>query len=137
MKALPPALQAHLDEGTTKLAWCWRIAVSADGSAFFDALIADNATGIVDQPRLPRFKAWTNYDNYVGVGTWTKIAINNTDVNDQGAFDAANNRFVAPVAGDYLFGATLIYKVNSATTARLRGRLPQWGNGITPSRSTP
>ena len=30
MKALSPALQAHLDEGTTTLAWCWRI-VRADG----------------------------------------------------------------------------------------------------------
>ncbi len=30
MKALPPALQAHLDEGRTTLAWCWRI-VRADG----------------------------------------------------------------------------------------------------------
>ncbi|MDT8854389.1 DUF2163 domain-containing protein [Paracoccaceae bacterium Fryx2] len=30
MKSLPPALQAHLDEGTTTLAWCWRI-VLADG----------------------------------------------------------------------------------------------------------
>ena len=30
VKALPPTLQAHLDEGTTTLAWCWRI-VRADG----------------------------------------------------------------------------------------------------------
>ena len=30
MKALSPALQAHLDEGTTTLAWCWRI-TRADG----------------------------------------------------------------------------------------------------------
>ncbi len=30
VKSLPPALQAHLDEGTTTLAWCWRIA-RADG----------------------------------------------------------------------------------------------------------
>lgn len=30
VKALPPELQAHLDEGTTTLAWCWRI-VRADG----------------------------------------------------------------------------------------------------------
>ncbi|MDR0809750.1 MAG: DUF2163 domain-containing protein [Gemmobacter sp.] len=30
MKALDPALQAHLDEGTTTLAWCWRI-TRADG----------------------------------------------------------------------------------------------------------
>jgi hypothetical protein len=101
----------------------FRLAVSADGSTFFDGLIVDNATGIVDQPRLPRFKAYTNYDNYVAVDTWTKIGINNTDYNDQGAFDAGNNRFVAPVAGTYLFGATLLYKVNSSTTARMRGRL--------------
>ncbi|MFN4125776.1 DUF2163 domain-containing protein [Pannonibacter indicus] len=33
MKSLPPALQAHLDEGTTTLAWCWRITRS-DGVAF-------------------------------------------------------------------------------------------------------
>jgi hypothetical protein len=101
----------------------FRLSVSADGSTFFDGLSVDNATGIVDQPRLPRFKAYTNYDNYVGVGTWTKIAINNTDTNDQGAFDAANNRFVAPVDGTYLFGATLLYKVNASTSARMSGRL--------------
>ncbi len=73
--------------------------------------------------RLPRFKAYTNYDNYVGVGAWTKIGINNTDYNDQGALDAANNHFVAPVDGIYLFGATLMYKVNSSTSARMSGRL--------------
>ena len=33
MKALSPELQAHLDEGTTTLAWCWRITRS-DGEAF-------------------------------------------------------------------------------------------------------
>ena len=101
----------------------FRLAVSADGGTFFDGLSVDNATGIVDQPRQPRFKAYTNYDNYVGVGTWTKIGINNTDYNDQGGFDAANNRFVAPADGTYLFGATLLYKVNSGTAARMRGRL--------------
>jgi hypothetical protein len=101
----------------------FRLAVSADGSSFFDGLIVDNATGIVDQPRLPRFKAYTNYDNYVGVGTWTKIGINNTDTNDQGAFDAAANYFVAPASGTYLFGATLLYKINASASARMRGRL--------------
>lgn len=101
----------------------FRLAVSADGSSFFDGLIVDNATGIVDQPRLPRFKGYTNYDNYVAVDTWTKIGINNTDYNDQSAFDAGNNRFIAPIAGTYLFGATLLYKVNSSTTARMCGRL--------------
>jgi hypothetical protein len=41
---------------------------------------------MVDQPRLPRFKAYTNYDNYVGVGTWRKIGLNHTDTNDQTSF---------------------------------------------------
>jgi hypothetical protein len=100
-----------------------RLAVSADGSTFFDGLIVDNTNGIVDQPRLPRFKAYTNFDNYVAVDTWTKIAINNTEVNDQGAFDTASNRFIAPVAGTWLLGASLLYKVNASTTARMNGRL--------------
>lgn len=111
-----------------------RLAVSEDGSAFLDALIVDRLTGIVDQPRLPRFKAYTNYDNYVGIGTWTKIGLNNTDYNDQGAFDAANNHFVAPVDGTYLFGATLLYKINASTTARMRGRLVL--NGTTEIRGS-
>lgn len=33
MKTLDPALQAHLDKGTTTLTWCWRIA-RADGVSF-------------------------------------------------------------------------------------------------------
>jgi uncharacterized phage protein (TIGR02218 family) len=33
MKAIDPALQAHLNDGTTTLAWCWRI-TRADGVAF-------------------------------------------------------------------------------------------------------
>ena len=33
MKSLSPELQAHLDEGTTTLAWCWRI-TRADGVTF-------------------------------------------------------------------------------------------------------
>ena len=32
MKNLSPALQAHLDDGTTTLSWCWRIS-RADGMA--------------------------------------------------------------------------------------------------------
>jgi hypothetical protein len=55
-------------------------------------------------------------------------------VNDQGAFDAANNRFVAPVAGTNLFGASLLYKVNLSTAARMRGRLVL--NGATEIRGT-
>jgi hypothetical protein len=112
------------DKGAARLfgADRFRLSVSADGSSFFDGLIVDNTNGIVDQPRLPRFKGYTNFDNYVPLTIWTKIAINNTEYNDQGAFDAANNRFVAPVAGTYIFGASLLYKVNASTTARMNGR---------------
>ena len=44
MKTLDPALQAHLDEGTTTLAWCWRI-TRADGTSF----------GFTDHDRTPSF----------------------------------------------------------------------------------
>jgi hypothetical protein len=111
-----------------------RLAVSPDGSTFFDGLSIDNATGIADQPQLPRFKAWTNFDNYVGVGTWTKIGLNNADYNDQGVFDAATNLFTAPASGTYLFGATLLYKINASTSARMRGRLVL--NGATEIRGS-
>ena len=112
----------------------FRLAVSPDGNTFFDGLIVDNANGIVDQPQLPRFKAYTDYDNYVGVGTWTKIGLNNTDYNDQGGFDAGTNLFTAPVDGTYIFGATLLFKVNSSATARMRGRLVL--NGTTEIRGS-
>ena len=100
-----------------------RIAVSPDGSSFRDALGVDPATGIVSQPNLPRFKARTNYDNYVATDSWTALGINTAEYNDQGCFDAATNRFVAPVAGTYLFGASLLYKINANSSARMRGRL--------------
>lgn len=44
MKNIPPALQSHLDGGTTTLAWCWRI-TRADGTAF----------GFTDHDRLLSF----------------------------------------------------------------------------------
>jgi hypothetical protein len=112
----------------------FRLAVSADGSTFLDGLIIDEATGIVDQPRLPRFKAYTNFDNYVGIDTWTKLGINMSEANDQGAFDTAANRFVAPVAGSYLLGASLLFRINSSSNARMRGRLVL--NGTTEIRGT-
>ncbi|WP_411958707.1 DUF2793 domain-containing protein [Paracoccus homiensis] len=100
-----------------------RIAVSPNGLVFRDALGVDPATGIAEQPNLPRFKAYTNYDNYVATDSWTTLGINTAEYNDQGCFDAATNRFVAPVAGTYLFGASLLFKINASGNARMRGRL--------------
>ena len=70
----------------------------------------------------------------MGVGTWAKIGLNNTDFNDQGCFDAGTGLFTAPVDGTYLFGAALLYKVNSSTSARMRGRLVL--NGATEIRGS-
>ena len=105
----------------------YRIAVSPDGGTFRDAISIDDATGIVDQPRLPRFKASTNFDNVAAADTWIKIAINTAEANEQGAFNAATNRFVAPAAGTYVLGATLLYRISVSTNARLRGRLVKNG----------
>lgn len=76
-----------------------RVAVSPDGSAFNDAIEIDKSTGVVDLPSNPKFSALTNFDNYIATNSWTTIGINNTDYNDQNAFDAGSNRFTAPVAG--------------------------------------
>lgn len=112
----------------------FRIAVSTNGSTFFDGLIIDNSTGIVELPKLPRFKAFASADTHVSVGTWTKLGIDTVEYNDQGAFDIATNRFVAPVDGTYLFGATLLFKVDASATARMRGRLVL--NGTTEIRGS-
>jgi hypothetical protein len=110
----------------------FRVAVSPDGTAFNDALSVDEATGIVDQPRLPRFKANTNFDNFAAANTWIKIAINTAESNNQGAFDPATNRFTAPVAGDYCLGASLLFRQDVSTNARLRGRIMKNGSAVIP-----
>lgn len=100
-----------------------RLSVSQDGSNFKDALTFDDATGHVAQPYLPRFKAKTNFDNFVPILTWMKIAINDAEYNDQGTFDAATNLFTAPVAGTYLLGTSLMFKEDTANVVRMSGRL--------------
>jgi hypothetical protein len=87
-----------------------RLSVTPDGTNFNDALTIDPATGITNQPKLPRFKASTNFDNFLLQGVWTTVAMNTADINDQGCFDAATGLFTAPTEGSYHFGGTLLYK---------------------------
>jgi hypothetical protein len=63
--------------------------------------------------------ASTNFDNYVAANAWTKVQFNTADSNEQGAFDAGKNRFVAAEAGLHAFTVSLTYKRNgsSAPTA--------------------
>jgi len=107
-----------------------RISVSPDGSTFNDAVVVDQATGRVGLPNLVRFKAVTNFDNFGAQDTWTKLQINVADYNAQGAFDAATNLFTAPVDGTYMLGATLQFKIDATTSARMSGRLVVNGAGV-------
>ena len=100
-----------------------RITTSSDGTTYYDGLIVDAGTGIVDQPRLPRFKGVTNFDNFCAADTWTKIAINDLDANDQACFDAGLNEFTAPADGTYQFGAVLTFKVDANLDARMGAQL--------------
>lgn len=100
-----------------------RLATSANGVDFQDGLIVDAASGVVEQPNLPRFKGTTNFDNYTAADVWNTIAINVAEFNDQNALDAGTNQFVAPVAGSYFFGAALTFKQNASDQARMVARL--------------
>ncbi|MDS1138540.1 DUF2793 domain-containing protein [Nitratireductor indicus] len=90
----------------------WRLAVSPDGASFQDAIRTDRSSGRTVLPGNPKFAAHLNYDQYIAAGSWTRVAVNNTDYNDQAAFDAAENRFVAPASGLYAFGASVGWKQN-------------------------
>ncbi|WP_187431107.1 hypothetical protein ROLI_034990 [Roseobacter fucihabitans] len=107
-----------------------RLSTSADGVSFNDGFIVDAASGVVDQPNLPRFKGISNFDNYVAADTWTKIAINQTEFNDQSSFDTATNSFIAPVAGTYFFGAALTFKQNTSDQARMGAQLVVNGTDV-------
>ena len=90
----------------------WRLAVSADGSIFNDAISTDENSGRVVLPSNPKFLGFINYDQYIAADTWQTVAINNTVANDQLAFDTGANRFTAPADGLYRFGAVVGWKQN-------------------------
>jgi len=91
MKTLSPGLQAHLDAGTTTLAWCWRIsradgvalgftdhdrALAFDGTEFEpESGLAASETGqpLPHNPRIQRENphASTNGERVVG-GKWRR-----------------------------------------------------------------
>ena len=107
-----------------------RLAVSPDGTTFFDGFDVEPSSGIVNQPNLPRFKASTNFDNFCALDTWTRIALNDTEFNDQNIFDPGTNLFTAPTEGTYAFGASLVYKQNVSTAAMTKCRLLKNGADV-------
>ena len=104
------------------------VKATPDGSTFQDAIRVRAASGIVELPRLPRFCAFVNYDAYAAAGSWTTVPLNDSDFNDQGAFNGGAHAFTAPVGGTYAFGASLAWKQNGSNTpTALLARL--WKNG--------
>ena len=95
MKALPPALQAHLDDGTTTLAWCWKI-TRADGVRFgftdHDCPLAFGGTGYEPESGLSaseiRSGSDLSVDSQDAEGALTSDRITETDILD-GRWDNA------------------------------------------------
>jgi hypothetical protein len=95
------------------------VKVSPNGSTFNTGYVVDRTTGQFKLPLAPKFSAYTNFDNYVAANAGTKVQFNNTDSNDQNAFDTDNNRFVAPFVGVYVFGFSLRFKANAAVPTKV------------------
>src|SRR5690606_2692628 len=95
MKSFDPALQAHLDEGTTTLAWCWRIA-RADGASFgftdHDRTLAFDGTDFEPESGLTASEVRSGSDLSVDAqdaeGVLTSDRITETDILD-GRWDNA------------------------------------------------
>ncbi|MEX0310417.1 MAG: DUF2163 domain-containing protein [Tateyamaria sp.] len=95
MTTLAPALQAHLDEGTTTLAWCWRI-TRADGASFgftdHDRTLAFDGTDFEPESGLTASEVRSGSDLSVDAqdaeGVLTSDRITETDILD-GRWDNA------------------------------------------------
>lgn len=96
MKSLPPALQAHLEDGTTTLSWCWRMTRS-DGVVFgfTDHDRALEFTGTVFEPETGltaseiRSGSDLSVDSQDAEGVLRSDRINETDILD-GRWDNAD-----------------------------------------------
>ena len=96
MTALSPAFQAHLDDGTTTLAWAWRV-TRKDGAVFgftdhdadliFDGTTFESETGLI--PSEIRQSADLAADAQDAEGVLTSDRINETDISD-GRWDNAD-----------------------------------------------
>jgi hypothetical protein len=67
-----------------------------------------------------KFSAYVNFDKYIPAGAWTNFQPNNTRHNDQVDYDAGANKFTAPHAGYFLFGAGYRFKANATAPDDIR-----------------
>jgi uncharacterized phage protein (TIGR02218 family) len=95
MKSLSPALQAHLDDGTTTLSWCWRITRSDDVALGFtdhDRTLSFDGTDFEPESGFAASEIRSGSDLAVdaqdATGVLTSDRINETDILD-GCWDNA------------------------------------------------
>lgn len=101
--------------------------VSPDAVTYRTALTIDKSSGQATLDQSPKFLAYLNFDKYCAANTFTKIPFNNARHNDQNAFDATNNQFVAPVAGYYSLGFRILFKANASLPSTVYAAL--YNNG--------
>jgi uncharacterized phage protein (TIGR02218 family) len=107
MKLLPPALQSHLNTGTTTLAWCWRL-TRGDGAKF----------GFTDHDRDLAFDG-TTFEAATGftaseIKDALGLSVDNLEVSSALKSDRLNEDDLA--AGLYDDAAVEIWRVNWADT---------------------
>ncbi|KAA2237253.1 DUF2793 domain-containing protein [Salinarimonas soli] len=90
--------------------------VSADGSAWREALRVSRSSGVPRFPGAARFLATIGGDPAVPAGAWTRIPYDLAALNDGGGFDPATGRFTAPAAG--------VYRIDAAATLKGTGAVP-------------
>ena len=131
--AITPPSAAGASSGSAALPWAYThsqrlqlapLATDPAGGLALGGLYANssvtalkwyNGTAWARINNFAKFAAYANADAYIPTGTWTKVPFNNADSNDQGAFLAASNRFVAPEPGLYGFNVALVFKKNGAS----------------------
>jgi hypothetical protein len=81
------------------------------GSSLTDGTTALNidANGIITMPKQPMFEVTKGSEQTISTDTLTKVTFS-TEVYDlNGDFDLSNDKFIAPVAGKYLFQAYITF----------------------------
>ena len=71
--------------------------------------------GIVTKPLQPSFSAYLGSDMNIAASTTTIIPLNQEEFDVGNNFNTSNNRFVAPIAGKYLFTAAIQYSGDAST----------------------
>jgi uncharacterized phage protein (TIGR02218 family) len=130
MKQLPAALQAHLDTGTTTLAWCWRI-VRRDGTALgftdhdhaltFDGTVFEAATGFTASDM--KESVGLAVDNLDVSGALRSDSLNETDLSDDAKVEIWRVNWSDVVQRVLMRSGTLgeVNRAGSAFSAEIRG----------------